>query len=133
MCDAPPLRKNKIVDFAFPPVGEFGTTGAAALPGRPKLIPASEQLDATKKERRDADADFFVIISNFSVHRLLARATTTAKRSQPGQGKAMAGKRLWQAVSDGYFSQPILVAIEYVTKLSHIGGNFSDNWRRISP
>jgi hypothetical protein len=63
MCDAPPLRKNRIVDFAFPAVGELGNSRAAVTLGRPKLIPASEQLDATKKERRDADADFLVYIS----------------------------------------------------------------------
>jgi len=62
MWDAPPLRKNRIVDFAFPPFGTLSRSLAAALPGRPKLIPANEQLDATKNVRRDVDEDMLVNI-----------------------------------------------------------------------
>ncbi|GDY21143.1 hypothetical protein LBMAG56_24890 [Verrucomicrobiota bacterium] len=51
MCDDPPQRKNRIVDLAgFRRPG----TGAASAPNaaRPKLSPASADVDADKNARR---------------------------------------------------------------------------------
>jgi hypothetical protein len=50
-CEAPPHRKNRIVDLAFPPVTR-GVDGAAGA-GRPNRRPAMPTPDATRNVRRE--------------------------------------------------------------------------------
>src|SRR5690348_6060617 len=51
--DAPPLKKNRIVDLAFP-LGPAAASGAATK-GRPNASPATPQLEATRKVRRETE------------------------------------------------------------------------------
>src|SRR3954462_11328441 len=52
-CDAPPDRKNRMVERALPPPAR-GRTGAAAA-GAPKRRPATPTVEATKNVRRERE------------------------------------------------------------------------------
>ena len=56
MCDDPPQRKNKMVDFAradFAAAVALATAGLATVePGAPNCRPAKPTVEATKKARR---------------------------------------------------------------------------------
>jgi hypothetical protein len=56
--EAPPHRKNRIVDLAFPPVA-LGPGGAAGA-GVPNRRPATPRLEATRNVRRDTGMDVTV-------------------------------------------------------------------------
>ena len=51
--DAPPHRKNRIVDLAFP--GRAADEVVAANAGVPKRSPAKPRLEATKNARRPSN------------------------------------------------------------------------------
>jgi hypothetical protein len=54
MWDAPPERKNRMVDFARPPSGP--DSEPLARPGRPNVSPAVPTVEATRKARRESAA-----------------------------------------------------------------------------
>lgn len=62
MCDVPPHRKNKIVDFACSPDVAAADSVARDGVGRPNWNPAPPTADATKNVRRSSFDMFYRLI-----------------------------------------------------------------------